>query len=252
MWLFGCAEWWQQRFSHLMEEKIIYPKHFLIGTNVLWLKGLRRYRGGPPSLSSGDEAQRTSSSLSDHNYSQKMLLQQILRQTMESAICLNSSKKDKKCLSVSSPGVKLQVQKWNLLLKVEKRVGNCLFPVLMICDTLFMNRKIPPGLPTVVRGSVSVFCFFPVIWNHVLLILTHNLHLFFQHFLRVFHQRTLKGRKETKIEQMRKKETFLSGNNRICELFTIIVLICVFNVDVDPFLKHAGRHWGQISETKSH
>lgn len=45
---------------------------------------------------------------------------------------------------------------------------------------------------------------------------------------------------------MRKKETFLSGNNHICELFAIIVLI------VDPILKHAGRHWGQISETKSH
>lgn len=51
---------------------------------------------------------------------------------------------------------------------------------------------------------------------------------------------------------MRKKETFLSGNNHICELFPIIVLICVFDVDVDPILKHAGRHWGQISETKCH
>lgn len=91
-----------------------------------------------------------------------------------------------------------------------------------------------------------MFCCFPVNWNLFLLIPTHNLHL------RVFHQRTLKGEKETKIEQMRKKETSLSGNNHICELFTIIVLICVFNVDVDPVLKLAGRHWGQISETKSH
>lgn len=52
---------------------------------------------------------------------------------------------------------------------------------------------------------------------------------------------------------MRKKETFLSGNNHICELFTVIELICtsLFNVDLDPVLKHAGRNWGQISETKS-
>lgn len=115
-----------------------------------------------------------------------------------------------------------------------------------------MYRKIPPSLPTVLRDSVSVFHCFPVNWNLFLLILKHNLHLFFQHFLRMFHQRTLKGEKEIKIEQMRMNKTFLSGNNHICELFAIIVPICVFNVDVDSVLKHAGRHWGQISETKSH
>lgn len=128
---------------------------------------------------------------------------------------------------------------------------------VLICDILFMcrinkqmHKKVLKCLCTTgflwIRVSVSTHTHTHTICSSA---------LFYQHFLHVFHQRSAKqtGDFSQRPTIKDKKIKLIIGNSCTPTCFAIIVLIWVFNIDVniDGVLKRAGGLWGQISENKT-
>lgn len=127
---------------------------------------------------------------------------------------------------------------------------------VLICDILFMYR---------INKQMHKKC-----WSVCVLLVTCELEscsvsththticssaLFYQHFLHVFYQRSAKqtGDFPQRPTIKDKKIKLIIGNSCTPTCFAFIVLIWVFNIDVniDGVLKRAGRLWGQISENKT-